>query len=69
MVKCWLRGSYFGEIFLYDLATGKRTAVIKENPDNRLVLRTRFLDNSTLVSAGGDFVKTWDLKTRKAIVQ
>ena len=66
--KMLAAGSYFGEIFLYDLATGKRTAVIKENPDNRLVLRTRFLDNSTLVSAGGDFVKTWDLKTRKAIV-
>jgi WD40 repeat protein len=66
--KTLAAGSFFGEIFLYDLATGKRTAVIKENPDNRLVLRTRFLDNSTLVTAGGDFVKTWDLKTRKAIV-
>lgn len=40
--KTLAAGSFFGEIFLYDLATGKRTAVIKENPDNRLVLRTRF---------------------------
>ncbi len=66
--KTLAAGSFFGEIFLYDLATGKRTTVIKENPDSRLVLRTRFLDNNTLVTAGGDFVKTWDLKNRKAIV-
>jgi hypothetical protein len=66
--KTLAAGTFFGELLLYDLATGKRTAVIKENPDNRLVLRTRFLDNNTLVTAGADLVKTWDLKTRKAIV-
>ncbi|MFN8250822.1 MAG: hypothetical protein U0V75_02985 [Ferruginibacter sp.] len=66
--KTLAAGTYFGDILLYDLPTGKRTAILTANPSNRLVLRTRFLDNNTLVSAGGDLVKTWNLKTGKEIV-
>ena len=61
-------GSLFGEVYLFDIATGKNLAILKTNSENRLVLRTKFLDDNTLVTAANDLVKTWNITTKNEIV-